>query len=266
MPTRAPRPASRSRWPTPWTTTRRARRRSPSRGSVLIYRPRQHLPLATLAWVDRAARSWRRLPRRRRRLRQVSLHADGRTGRRRSPRCPGRVVGVADRSGTRHQRAGAGGVLGGRADLVAPTIKLAYSIAADSPPNVVVRGKRGASAERRVTTGADDPVPVGVHARWPDDRVSRVLERHRMGPVHGRRRPAVARSGCCRRRRTRAMRACRPTAARWPTPRTIPAAPRSTSAGFRKRRDEWRCRRAAAIGRCGAATDARSITSRPMAA
>ena len=47
---------------------------------------------------------------------------------------------------------------------------LAYSIAADSPPNIVVRGDRGAGAERRLTKSAEIQYPERIYARCPHRR------------------------------------------------------------------------------------------------
>ena len=137
-------------------------------GSILIYRARQHLPQALLAWVDRDGRELSAIAAPPGAFRQLSLSPDG------------RVVAV--------DRSDAQGVSSvwtidlqrGTSDRVpaaywsgspvwsADGAALAYSIAADSPPNVVIRGDRGAGEERRLTTSAN----IQYASSWtPDGRV-----------------------------------------------------------------------------------------------
>ncbi len=120
-------------------------------GSVLIYRPRQHLPLATLAWLDRAGQEVMAIGSPPGAIGQVSLTADGRTAavERRDAQGVSSVWLIDLERGT-SARVAAEYWAG--APVWSPDDQLAYSIAADSPPNVVIRGKRGADAERRVTT------------------------------------------------------------------------------------------------------------------
>ena len=135
-------------------------------GSVLIYRPRQHLPLATLAWVDRAGKELTAIASPPGAMRQVSLSADGRTAAVDRRDAQGvSSVWLIDLERGASERVSAEYWAG--APIFSPDDQLSYSIAADSPPNVVVRGKRGAEAERRVTTGATIQYPS---AFTPDGR------------------------------------------------------------------------------------------------
>jgi Tol biopolymer transport system component len=127
-------------------------------GSVLIYRPRQHLPLASLAWVDRAGKELAAIASPPGAIRQLSLTADSRTAAvdRRDAQGVSSVWLIDLERGT-SARVSAEYWAG--APIWSADDQLSYSIAADSPPNVVVRGKRGADAERRVTTGASIQYP-----------------------------------------------------------------------------------------------------------
>lgn len=120
-------------------------------GSVLIYRPRQHLPLGTLAWLDRSGREVADIGSPPGAIGQISLTADGRTAavERRDAQGVSSVwlIDLARGTSTRVPAEYWAG-----APVWSPDDQLAYSIAADSPPNLVVRGKRGADAERRLTT------------------------------------------------------------------------------------------------------------------
>ncbi|MGE3491620.1 MAG: protein kinase [Vicinamibacterales bacterium] len=120
-------------------------------GSVLIYRPRQHLPLATLAWLDRSGQEVTAIGSPPGAIGQVSLTADGRTAAVERRDAQGlSSVWLVDLARGTSARVPAEYWAG--APVWSPDDQLAYSIAADSPPNVVIRGKRGADAERRVTT------------------------------------------------------------------------------------------------------------------
>jgi Tol biopolymer transport system component len=135
--------------------------------SVLVYRPRPHLPMATLAWVDRSGNELGAIASPPGAFRQISLTADGRTA----------AVDRGDAQGVSSVwlidlERGASTRVPAQYWAGAPAWsfddrQLAYSIASDSPPNIVVRGDLGAGAERRLTTGADIQYASG----WtPDGR------------------------------------------------------------------------------------------------
>lgn len=118
---------------------------------VLVYRPRQHLALGSLMWLDRAGNGVSEIAASAAAFRQLSLSPDGRTA----------VVERSDTQGvssvwTIDTEAGATVRVPSEYWSGSPVFSrdgstLAYSIASDSPPNIVVRGNRGADAERRVT-------------------------------------------------------------------------------------------------------------------
>jgi Tol biopolymer transport system component len=134
---------------------------------LLVLRPRQHLPLASLAWVNRAGEDAGRVDYAPGSIRDISLN----------------------RAGThvaldRHDAQGLSSVW--TLDLVAgssarvPTdywsgaprwspdgSSLAFSVAADSPPNIVVRADRGTGAEVRLTK---EPMIQYVNDWAPDGR------------------------------------------------------------------------------------------------
>lgn len=124
-------------------------------GAVLVYRPRQHLAVASLMWLDRQGEGVAEIAAAAAAFGQLSLSPDGRT------------VAVA-----RRDAQGLSSVwtidLESGASLRVPVQywsgypiwsgdgnALAYSIAADSPPNIVVRRERGTAAEVRVTRSAE---------------------------------------------------------------------------------------------------------------
>ncbi len=123
--------------------------------SVLVYRPRQHLPLAALGWIDRAGGSVTAIATPPAAFRQISLTSDGRVAAvdRRDAQGVSSVwtIDLQQATSTRVPAAyWSGSPIWSRDDSV-----LAYSIAADSPPNIVLRADRGSGAERRLTTSAD---------------------------------------------------------------------------------------------------------------
>ena len=135
--------------------------------SVLVYRPRQHLPLASLGWVDRAGTSVTTIAIPPAAFRQISLTSDGRVAAvdRRDAQGVSSVwtIDLQQGTSTRVPAAYWSGVpIWSRDDSV-----LAYSIAADSPPNIVLRANRGTGAERRLTKSADIQYPS---AFTPDGR------------------------------------------------------------------------------------------------
>jgi Tol biopolymer transport system component len=137
-----------------------------SRG-VLAYRPRQHLALGSLVWIDRAGESPAEIPASAAAFRQVSLAPSGRTA----------AVERRDAQGlssvwTIDLEAGATVRVPAEYWSGSPVWSrdgsmLAYSIAADSPPNIVVRGSQGTGAERRLTKSAAIQYPAGF---TPDAR------------------------------------------------------------------------------------------------
>ena len=136
-------------------------------GSMLVYRPRQHLPLATLAWVDRSGRELGVIASPPGALRQISLTADGRTAAvDRSDAQGVSSISLVDLERGTSSRVPAEYWAGGPLWSF-DNSQLAYSIASDSPPNIVVRGDRGAGPERRLTTSAAIQYP----SSWtPDGR------------------------------------------------------------------------------------------------
>ena len=137
-----------------------------SRG-VLVYRPRQHLPLGSLVWIDRAGETPAEIPASAAAFRQISLAPSARTA----------AVERRDAQGvssvwTIDLEAGASVRVPAEYWSGYPVWSrdgsmLAYSIAADSPPNIVVRGNQGAGAERRLTKSAAIQYPAGF---TPDAR------------------------------------------------------------------------------------------------
>src|SRR5688572_6217406 len=134
---------------------------------VLVYRPRQHLALGSLVWIDRSGESPAEIPASAAAFRQVSLAPDGRTA----------AVERRDAQGvssvwTIDLEAGAtvrvpAEYWSGYPVWSRDGSMLAYSIAADSPPNIVVRGNQGRGAERRLTKSAVIQYPAGF---TPDAR------------------------------------------------------------------------------------------------
>jgi Tol biopolymer transport system component len=122
--------------------------------SVLVYRPRQHLALGSLMWIDRRGNALSEVAASAAAFRQLSLSPDGRVA----------AVERRDAQGvssvwTIDLDAGATVRVPAEYWSGAPVWSgdgsvLAYSIAADSPPNIVVRENRGTAAERRITKSA----------------------------------------------------------------------------------------------------------------
>jgi serine/threonine protein kinase/Tol biopolymer transport system component len=123
-----------------------------SRG-VLAYRPRQHLALGSLMWIDREG-EFSEIPASAAAFRQISIAPDGRTAAVERTDAQGvSSVWTIDLEAGMTVRVPAeywsGSPIWSRDGST-----LAYSIAADSPPNVVIRTSRGADAERRLTRSA----------------------------------------------------------------------------------------------------------------
>jgi dipeptidyl aminopeptidase/acylaminoacyl peptidase len=122
-------------------------------GGVLVFRPRQHLALGSLMWLDRSGEP-SEIPASPAAFRQVSLSPDGRVAavERRDAQGVSSVWTIDLEAGATVRVPAeywSGAPLWSRDGLL-----LAYSIAADSPPNIVVRDNRGTGAERRLTKSA----------------------------------------------------------------------------------------------------------------
>ena len=120
---------------------------------VLVYRPRQHLALGSLVWIDREG-EFSEIPASAAAFRQISIAPDGRTAAvERSDAQGVSSVWTIDLEAGMTVRVPAeywsGSPIWSRDGSA-----LAYSIASDSPPNIVVRTDRGAAAERRLTRSA----------------------------------------------------------------------------------------------------------------
>ena len=122
--------------------------------TVLVYRPRQHLALGSLMWIDRRGNALSEVAAAAAAFRQLSLSPNGQVA----------AVERRDAQGvssvwTIDLEAGAtvrvpAEYWSGSPVWSGDGAMLAYSIAADSPPNIVVRGNRGTAAERRITRSA----------------------------------------------------------------------------------------------------------------
>jgi len=136
-------------------------------GPVLVYRPRQHLALGQLTWLGRDGEGLSEIQASAAAFRQLSLSPDGRTA----------AVERTDAQGlssvwTIDLESGATVRVpveywSGSPVWSGDGSTLAYSIAADSPPNVVIRRDRGRAAETRVTKSPDIQYPAGF---TPDAR------------------------------------------------------------------------------------------------
>ncbi len=134
---------------------------------VLVYRPRQHLALGSLMWLDRSGEGLSEIAASPAAFRQVSLSPDGRVA----------AVERRDAQGlssvwTIDLDAGATVRVPAEYWSGSPVWSrdgstLAYSIAADSPPNIVVRENRGAGPERLLTKS---PAIQYASAFTPDAR------------------------------------------------------------------------------------------------
>ena len=123
---------------------------------VLIYRAKQHRPLAELAWLDRGGAASGTVASPPGTFRTAALSPDGKTiaiDRRDAQGLPS--VWLVDSASGASSRLTA--AYWSSNPLWSPDGRtLAYSIAADSPPNLVVRGDSGKGAERRVTQQATE--------------------------------------------------------------------------------------------------------------
>jgi Tol biopolymer transport system component len=125
-------------------------------GTTLVYRARQHRPLAELVWIDRTGTAAGSVATPPGAFRAAALSPDGRTiavDRRDAQGLPS--VWLVDAASGASARVSA--AYWSSSPLWSPDARtLVYSIAADSPPNLVVRGDGGKAAERRVTTQATE--------------------------------------------------------------------------------------------------------------
>jgi Tol biopolymer transport system component len=128
-------------------------------GSVLVYRPRQHLALGSLMWMGRGGEGVSEISASAAAFRQLSLSPDGRTAavERRDAQGLSSVWTIDLESGATVRVPGeywSGSPVWSRDGAT-----LAYSIATDSPPNIVVRRDRGMAAEKRLTTSSEIQYP-----------------------------------------------------------------------------------------------------------
>ena len=137
-------------------------------GGVLVYRPRQHLPLAALSWVDRAGKTQAAIPASPSAFRQLTLGHGGRVAAvdRRDAQGVSSVwtIDLQQGTGTRVPAE----YWAGQPVWSPDSATLAYSVAADSPPNVVVRAGGGTAEERRITKSSDIQYPSSF---TPDARL-----------------------------------------------------------------------------------------------
>jgi len=130
-------------------------------GSVLVYRPRQHLALGSLMWMDRNGEGVSEIAASAAAFRQLSLSQDSRKA----------VVERRDAQGlssvwTIDLESGATVRVPGEYWSGAPVLSpdssvLAYSVATDSPPNIVVRRNGGTAPEQRITKSSEIQYPAG---------------------------------------------------------------------------------------------------------
>lgn len=128
-------------------------------GSVLAYRPRQHLALGSLMWMDRNGAGLSEIAASPAAFRQVSLSPNGRSAavERRDAQGLSSVWTIDLESGATVRVPGeywSGAPLWSHDGSV-----LAYSIATDSPPNIAVRRDRGAAPEQRITKSSEIQYP-----------------------------------------------------------------------------------------------------------
>jgi serine/threonine protein kinase len=128
-------------------------------GSVLAYRPRQHLALGSLMWMDRTGEGLAEIAASPAAFRQVSLSPDGRTAavERRDAQGLSSVWTIDLESGATVRVPG--DYWSGSPVWSPDGSALAYSVATDSPPNLVVRRERGTGAEQRVTRSFEIQYP-----------------------------------------------------------------------------------------------------------
>jgi Tol biopolymer transport system component len=136
-------------------------------GPVIAYRPRQHLALGSLMWMGRDGEGLAEIAASAAAFRQVSLSRDNRTAavERRDAQGLSSVWTIDLESGATVRVPGE--YWSGSPVWSHDGSALAYSVATDSPPNIVFRGDRGNAAEQRLTKSADIQYPG---AFTPDTR------------------------------------------------------------------------------------------------
>ena len=123
---------------------------------VLVLRAKAHRPLAELVWLDRAGRAAGAVASPPGTFRTTALSPDGRTLAidRRDPQGLPSVWFIDVASGTSSRLTAAYWASDPIWSLDGQV--LAYSVAVDSPPNLVIRGDRGRGAERRLTRNGNE--------------------------------------------------------------------------------------------------------------
>ena len=128
-------------------------------GSVIVYRPRQHLALGSLMWMDRTGEGVSEIAASAAAFRQVSLSRDGRTAavERRDAQGLSSVWTIDLESGATVRVPGE--YWSGSPVWSPDGSALAYSVATDSPPNIAVRRDRGMASEQRLTKASEIQYP-----------------------------------------------------------------------------------------------------------
>ena len=128
-------------------------------GPVIAYRPRQHLALGSLMWMGRDGEGLAEIAAAPAAFRQVSLSRDNRTAavERRDAQGLSSVWTIDLESGATVRVPGE--YWSGSPVWSHDGSALAYSVATDSPPNIVFRGDRGNASEQRLTKSADIQYP-----------------------------------------------------------------------------------------------------------
>jgi Tol biopolymer transport system component/tRNA A-37 threonylcarbamoyl transferase component Bud32 len=130
-------------------------------GPLLVYRPRPHMPVAALSWVDRAGTPLANIAVPPGSFRQLALDPSGQTlalDRRDAQGVSSVWLIDLDPAKPTSARVPAA-YWSGAPIWSADGRQLLYSIAADSPPNLAVRDQGGAGSERRLTRAASIQYP-----------------------------------------------------------------------------------------------------------
>ena len=223
---------------------------------ILIFRARAHRPQAELVWVDRQGKEVGAIASPPGTFRRMTLSPDGGTlaiDRRDAQGLPS--VWLVDTDAATSSRLTA--AYWAAEPLWSPDGRmLAYSVAVDSPPNLVVRARDANATERRLTRSATEQ-----HYATSFTPDGQQLVYHAIAPTTGRTctscRPRLTRrrhSVCFRPGPTSIPAACRPTGVGSPTSRMSPANPRCTCRVSRKCRAGSPCRRPEGRSRFGEPT------------